>query len=518
MAICLDCIKAAAGGGPLPPCDGVQVVYQLALDNSTGNPNASAVVNPNSVVGYDYVFNIGRNLYTITYVGSTWLILDNAGDPVASSSATGAGNNICPPASGWALASGRLFTYINLVITYVPEPSADCVNTNGTFDTNATGWTLGGSMTWSASYSGSLRQLGTTLASATQSGILTVGDTYRVKLSYFAVTSRSALCTPLQQQAAYIKISAGTKVYLSELIDTSPLSGGYEQIVVELTCEGNTNFKVEVFDQFQCWDGGGKGVYVDDICITRISGGTPIAASPYSEIAEVPLTLNGVDYNTKLAQYQNCLAQKGATFYNKLVGGVKCDYRELTKLKLITELLAHKDKDRALDCIYDRKAVPTATYEPIPCNTTVTLVSALNPLTLPGDYTPFETFTIEVINPATSEVMASRKILNVDYNSGTGNSTITLLSPFPQPYNNYNICLKQSSESTTTYLETFINFANRFCIDCSPTLSSTSSGSGSGSGSAVSDSVGVDAAVGKSALISETGLDITTEFNQKITI
>lgn len=512
MAICLDCIKAATGGGPPPPCDGVQVVYELA-GGSTDRPTATAVVNPNSVVGYDYVFNVKRDLFTITYVGSTWVILDNAGDPVATSPVAGAGNNICPPNSGWVLTSARLFTYINLVITYNPEPSADCVNTNGAFDTNAAGWTLGGPMAWNASYSGSLRQLGTTIASATQSGILTVGDTYRVKLLYFALTNRITRCTPVQQQSAYIKISAGTKVYLSEVIDTSALNGGAEQIVVELTCEGNTNFKVEVFDQYQCWDGGGKGIYIDDICVIRISGGTPIAASPYSEIAEVPLTLNGVDYNTKLAQYQNCLAQKGTPFYNKIVGGVKCDYRELTKLKLITELLSRKDKDRALDCIYDRKAVPTATYEPIPCNVTVPFISALNPLTLPGDYTPFETFTIEAISPILG-VVATRKIVNVEYDSGTGNSTVTLSSGFPGSYGGYDICLKQNSESTTTYLETFINFANRFCADCSPTLSSTSSGSGS----AVSDSVGVDAEVGKSALTSETGVDITTEFNQKITI
>lgn len=514
MGICLDCIKAATGGGPLPPCDGVQVVYQLALDNSTGNPNASAVVNPNSVIGYDYVFNVGRDLYTITYAGSTWLILNNAGDPVASSSATGAGNNICPPASGWALASGRLFTYINLVITYVPEPSTECVNTNGTFDANATGWILGGSMTYTTSFSGSLRQLGVNLGSATQSGILTVGDTYQIKLSYRASANRSSPCNILESEAAYIKIYAGTKVYQSSINGTTNLSTGFDQISVELTCAGNTTFKVEVFDGFQCWNDSGKGIFIDDICITRVSGGTPIAASPYSEIAEVPLTLNGVDYNTKLAQYQDCLAQKGATFYNKLVGGVKCDYRELTKLKLITELLAQKDKDRALDCIYDRKAVPTATYEPIPCGVSGITISTANPLTITGDYSPFETFTLQVVNPSNSTIVASKQIVDVTFNSGTGQSTILLDSAFSQSYGGYNICLVQGTESTTTYLETFINFANRFCIDCNPTISSTTSSSGSTLGS----STGVDAAVGKSALISETGLDITTELNQKITI
>jgi hypothetical protein len=333
MAICLDCIKAATGGGAPPKCDGVKVVYTF-VDNSGDTVPADAIVNANSPIGYDYVFTAGRELYTITYTGSSWKILDESGNTIASSSATGAGNNICPPNSGWSLSSNRLFLAISLIVTYVPQPSADCVNTNGTFDTGPTGWTLAGTMTYSASFTGSLRKLGINLGSATQSGILTIGDTYKITLSYRANLDRA--CAKVEADAAYIKIYAGTKVYESDLTSTLGLPNGFAQIVVELTCEGNTNFKVDVFDGFECWDDSGKGIYIDDICITRVSGGTPIAVLSYSEIAEVPLTLNGVDYNTKLDQYQNCLAQKGTTFYNKVIGGVNCDYRELTKLKLIT--------------------------------------------------------------------------------------------------------------------------------------------------------------------------------------
>jgi hypothetical protein len=514
MAICLDCIKAATGGGAPPKCDGVKFIYTLSSDYSTGSVPADAVVNANSPIGYDYVFNVGKDLYTITYTGSSWKILDERGSTIASSSATGAGNNTCPPNSGWSLSNNRLFQGISLDITYVPQPSADCVNTNGTFDTNATGWTLAGTMTYSASFTGSLRKLGINLGSATQSGILTIGDTYKITLSYRASLDRA--CAKVEADAAYIRIYAGTKVYESDLTSTLGLPNGFAQIVVELTCEGGTNFKVDVFDGFECWDDSGKGIYIDDICITRVSGGTPIAVLSYSEIAEVPLTLNGVDYNTKLDQYQNCLAQKGTTFYNKVIGGVNCDYRELTKLKLITELLAQKDKDRALDCIYDRKDVPTATYETIPCSVSGLTINTANPLTINGDYTPFETFDLQVVNPSTSVVVESKKIIDVTFNSGTSQSTILIDSAFSTTYTGYDICLVQNAESTTTYLETFINFANRFCADCSASTSTTSTTGSSGSTSGSTGGVGLDVAT--SDLKSETGIDITTEFNQKITI
>jgi hypothetical protein len=512
MAICLDCIKAAAGGGTTSKCDGVEIVYELST-GGTGSATATAVANLSSPTGYDYVFNVGRDLYTITYTGAKWVILDGNGVATASSSATGAGSNTCPPDTGWTTTT-RPFLSVNLTITYIPDPSGSCVTTNGTFDTGPTGWTLAGTMTYSSSYGGTLRQLGTTIGSATQSGILTIGDTYNVKLTYLAVTSRGAVCTPIQAQTAYIKINVGTKVYLVQpLTDTA---GVFEPISVDITCTGNTNFKIEVFDQFQCWDGNGKGIYIDDVCVTRVSGGTPIAVLSYSEIAEVPLTLNGVDYNTKLSQYQNCLAEKGTTFYNKVIGGVSCDYRELTKLKLITELLAQKDKDRALDCIYDRKDVVTATYEPIPCSVSGLTINTANPLTINGDYTPFETFDLQVVNASTSVVVASRKIVDVTFNSGTSQSTILLDSAFSTTYTGFNICLVQNTESTTTYLETFVNFANRFCADCSASTSTTSTTGSSGSSSGSTGGVGLD--VVASDLKSETGIDITTEFNQKITI
>jgi len=141
-------------------------------------------------------------------------------------------------------------------------------------------------------------------------------------------------------------------------------------------------------------------------------------------------------------------------------------------------------------------------------------INTANPLTINGDYTPFETFNLQVVNPSTSVVLASRKMIDVTFNSGTSQSTILLDSAFSTTYSGYNICLVQDAESTTTYLETFINFANRFCADCSASTSTTSSTTGSSSGS--TGGVGLD--VVTSDLKSETGIDITTEFNQKITI
>ena len=507
MPICLDCIQAAT---PNTPCNGVEVTVSLASDPSQLiTVPATAVVNVNSLTGYDYVFAIGRDTYTITYTGSSWIVINNLGVKEFFSVDSGAANNACPPTTGWTIA-GRTFATFGLIVASDQGPSRTCLNTNGTFDTNSTGWTVTNGA-WAGNFGGSVKFDTALLSSLTQTNVLTVGDTFVISLDYS--TSRGASsCSPSQISQAYLKVYAGTKVYTIALDDTA---GALQNLEVELTCEGNTTLKIELYDPNQCYGSvaGGKGRYIDNVCAYRTAvGGTPIVVIPYSEIAEVPLTLNGVDYNTKLSQYQNCLAQKGTTFYNKVIGGVKCDYRELTKLKLITELLAQKDKDRALDCIYDRKDVVTATYEPIPCSVSGLTINTANPLTISGDYTPFETFDLQVVNASTSVVVASRKIINVTFNSGTSQSTILLASAFSTTYTGYNICLVQNTESTTTYLETFINFANRFCADCSTTPVATASSTGSTTGT----STGLE--ILATDLKSETGVDITTEFNQKITI
>ena len=504
MPICLDCIQAANSN---TPCNRVEVTVSLA-----SNPGrlitvpATAVVNVNSLIGYDYVFAVDRDTFTITYTGSSWVVLNNSEDGQYSSVATGAANNVCPPTTGWTASTNRTFTSFGLIVSSDQGPSLTCLNTNGTFDNNSTGWTVVNGA-YATTFGGTIKFDTALLSSLSQTNVLTVGDTFVISLDY-STSTRAGYCTPVQISQAYLKVYAGTKVYTIALNDTA---GALENLQVELTCEGNTTLKIELYDPSQCYGSvaGGKGKFIDNVCVYRTAvGGDPIVVIPYSEIAEVPLTFNGVDYNTKLAQYQNCLAQKGTTFYNKVVGGVKCDYRELTKLKLITELLSRKDKDRALDCIYDRKAVPTATYEPIPCSVSGLTINTANPLTIGGDYTPFETFDLQVINPANSAVLASRKMIDVTFNSGTSQSTILLDSAFTTTYSGYNICLIQDVESTTTYLETFINFANRFCADCSITPVATKSSTGPSIGTNI---IATD-------LKSETGVDITTEFNQKITI
>jgi hypothetical protein len=503
MPICLDCIQENI------PCNGVEVTVKLVSTGELITVSATAVVNVNSLTGYDYVFAIGRDTYTITYTGSQWVVLTNSGIKEAYSVDTGAANNICPPITGWVEA-GRAFSSFAIDVAIDQGPSRTCLNSNGTFDTNATGWTVANGA-WNANYGGSVKFDTALLSSITQTNVLTVGDTFVISLDY-ATSRGSSACSPFQISQAYLKVYAGTKVYTHLLDDTR---AALQNLEVELTCEGNTTLKIELFDPNQCYGtaSGAKGRFIDNVCVYRtVVGGDPIVVIPYSEIAEVPLTFNGVDYNTKLAQYQNCLATKGTTFYNKVIGGVNCDYRELTKLKLITELLAQKDKDRALDCIYDRKAVPTATYEPIPCSVSGLTINTANPLTISGDYTPFETFDLQVVNPANSTVVASRKIIDVTFNSGTSQSTILLASAFSQTYSGFNICLIQNTESTTTYLETFVNFANRFCADCSATPVAATSSIGSTTGT----STGLE--ILATDLTSETGVDITTEFNQKITI
>jgi len=310
MPICLDCIQDNI------PCNGVEVTVKLVSTGELITVSATAVVNVNSLTGYDYVFAIGRDTYTITYTGSQWVVINNLGFKEAYSVDTGTANNICPPITGW-LEVGRAFSSFAVDVAIDQGPSLTCLNSNGTFDSNSTGWTVTNGA-WAGDYGGSVKFNTALLSSITQANVLTVGDTFVISLDY-ATSTRAGYCTPFQISQAYLKIYAGTKVYTHLLDDTG---AALQNLEVELTCEGNTTLKIELYDPNQCYGStsGGKGRFIDNVCAYRTAvGGDPIVVIPYSEIAEVPLTLNGVDYNTKLSQYQNCLAEKGTTFYNKVI-------------------------------------------------------------------------------------------------------------------------------------------------------------------------------------------------------
>jgi hypothetical protein len=322
-------------------------------------------------------------------------------------------------------------------------------------------------------------------------------------------------------------------------------------------------------------------------------------------MAEVPAQLFGKDFNTLLQSYQECLATKGTTLYNKIVGAVRCDDRELQKLKLIIGLLSQKNEDRALDCIYDRENVITAIYPELPSGNLPVLVEGQTTIVVDGDLSQFETFKFHiqavtdyavlegsiVINTGVSEIYipsgglpflilgysfsllnnlgdyyatpATNVVANILYGqpgppvnntiipSGTistfalftvangttwalyapitasttpvdftttivdavydvndDTTTIILQDPLPGTIGAATYEIEFVAENDNTYLKTFTDFANRFCADCILT----------GPAPTPSTPITPSLEIPTSGLIGESGIPITTEFNQQIII
>lgn len=199
----------------------------------------------------------------------------------------------------------------------------------------------------------------------------------------------------------------------------------------------------------------------------------------YSSI-DVPSTANRLDYTEVLANFKNCFNTKVTTYYNKIIGGVPCDNMELTKMQLILDLLNKKDCDsRALNCIYNRTSTPGVQFDDIATLGTVTSV-LLQPtqITVSGNFLKYLGYQILVTTAAAEEV--THTILDASYNAGTSLTTFTI-DPSVQgvAYAANTAEFVTPTYTSTTYLETFLNFANKYCADCIVTPDSvTATGSG----------------------------------------
>lgn len=614
MAICKDCVDANGLRAPqTSPCEGLSISVTFASGRTDSSP-LKAVDNPQSLIGFDYQFNVGGQDYTVLWTGSAWMVLNGRAEKVFYSTTLGSDNNLCPPVSGWTNINGEFSDFFVERLT-PPNPSVDCVNLNATFDTNATGWTVANGA-WAADFGGTVKYNTALLGSIQQASILSIGETYTISIDYYAVIPRVA-CTPTQYAAGFIQISAGTNFYRTTLDDTTNEVGEVKNITIDLTCEGNSTLKIELQDPNQCFGTiqgvGFRGIFIDNICavkttnVTNPTGPSPLPSVEYADTADVPSQVNGEDLNTKLSRYQECLATKGTAFYNKVVGGVKCDYRELSKLKLIIGLLGQKDIDRALGCIYDKSTFPTALYVDLPCNVSIPNINeGETSIVLDGDYSRFEdhkiTFTIPygygsasgfvaentdigifytttgAISPSpigkyyslhnsngiiqapvvgivenkinssllgfpvginfrdyyivsssitqfalfttanntkyiiydslTDSETFESTIIDAVYDVATDTTTLTFSDEIPGDAISVTMCIEAITDYSNDYLETFINFANRFCADCmvtgpapTPTAPTTPS-----------------LEIPTSPLRGEAGVPITTEFNQPITL
>ena len=99
-------------------------------------------------------------------------------------------------------------------------------------------------------------------------------------------------------------------------------------------------------------------------------------------------------------------------------------------------------------------------------------------------------------------------IIDAVYDPVTDTTTLLLADPFPGDAAGSTLCLTQNKEEINDYLETFINFANKFCADCMIT----------GPAPTPSTPATPSLEILRTPLTGETGIEITTEFNQKITI
>jgi hypothetical protein len=622
MAICKDCIEAVRAGGVASPCEGYYadvLVSSISIEDISVVAPFTVKENLFSLIGYDYTFSVNGVDYTMSYANGQWIVLNERGDKVFFSTATGDNNNLCPPRSGWTNINGEFISF-EVGTSVDPTPSNSCLNSNGTFDTNSTGWSLSNTG-WSAEYGGAIKYDSSLLGSLSQLSILTIGETYSISVDYISPVLRG-VCSPDQYDAAFIKIYAGTNVFQDVLQNTFNNPNYTKTVTIELTCEGNTNFKVEVQDPNNCYGTvtGQKAIFIDNICIVQLTNNTdpvgedsPLPSVEYRDMAEVPAQLFGRDYNTVIQYFQDCLATKGTAFYNKIVGAVTCDDRELQKLKLIVDLLGRKDEYRSLDCIYDRLQIPTSVYPPLPSGNLPVITQNQTEVVISGDLSQFEGFSLHIeaatdygvvsgiivddtdlsaiyvpvsaipfpflpgytypigfsfsllnnlgdyystagtntiatvlysqpgppvnttlipvgtigthtlftvangtiwtlyepITATTTPVDFTTTIVDAVYDVISDTTTILMQDPMPGIIGGATYTVEHLKEETNDYLETFLNFANRMCADCIVTPDSPPS--------AVAP-LAPGLKIKEATLTTETGIVITTQFNQKITI
>lgn len=195
---------------------------------------------------------------------------------------------------------------------------------------------------------------------------------------------------------------------------------------------------------------------------------------------DVPSTANRLDYTEVLANFKTCFNTKVTTYYNKIIGGVPCDNMELVKMQLILDLLNKKDCDsRALNCIYNRTSTPGVAFDEIATLATVTSVFGENSqITSSGNFLKYLGYQILVTRGTGEEI--THTVLNATYNAGSNLTTFTI-SPIVTgvAYAADVAEFVSPTYTSTTYLETFLNFANKYCADCIVTPSSVAAvGSG----------------------------------------
>ena len=198
---------------------------------------------------------------------------------------------------------------------------------------------------------------------------------------------------------------------------------------------------------------------------------------------DVPVIANRLDYSEVLANFKNCFNTKVTTYYNKIIGGVPCDNMELTKMQLILDLLNKKDCDsNALECLYNRTPAPGIQFQELGTIPYLTTVFAspydFSKVETTGDFRRHKGYYIKVTRGTGQQI--THKIIDVDYVAGSNISIFTIYPAGEAPaYSGLPVVFVEPTYTDTTYLETFLNFANKYCADCIVTPNSVAA-TGSG--------------------------------------
>lgn len=139
--------------------------------------------------------------------------------------------------------------------------------TNGEFDTSVDGWTQDviPSVEWSSEYGGSASFLVLDTTSSISQDILTEGLTYTVEIQLTVVYDES--CDEVQLLTTAFMLYAGTTAYGPYYIT------GTQVFEIQITCSGNTSFRIEAADPENCT----LGMYCSFVGVFQQDPPTPIS-------------------------------------------------------------------------------------------------------------------------------------------------------------------------------------------------------------------------------------------------
>jgi hypothetical protein len=191
----------------------------------------------------------------------------------------------------------------------------------------------------------------------------------------------------------------------------------------------------------------------------NVTDGFCIYSADPIEPACIPNSVDNTNtYDVTLNNIRRCLSREGTTLLFKIRGGVKCDTTEQIKITLVTYLLGRL----GLDCLYNCNYTFQFPGLEIDCEALWTLGGPSGP-ELEWD---------------TTTIYAAGDMVRYTSNGITGYYTTieagqALLPPPAEPLK-WILCTNSVLPSSTgtyitgteTYLNTFINFARKFCLVC----------------------------------------------------